>query len=169
MMAENGSEIGLDRELLARAEQRWGRADARSGLASDPLRLASYLDGRADEREREAVEAELADDPEVRQIWMHASEAVGSYEAPPSLLLRKVEALAPAGFAAPVTFLQRMSLNLAAARPIDGFAWAAAAVLFVMICLGGFELGTYGYSSAQANSTYSSQSAVLPFGPTSMF
>ncbi len=162
----------LDRELVARAQRLWAGQDAAIAAVErtdDPMSLAAYIERRLSEQEAAAVEAELATDTETREVWLHAREALGSYEAPPSMLLRRVSAMHPDGFTAPVTFMQRWGASLAAARPIDGLAWAAAAALFVMICLGGFELGNYGYASARDEATKSAQLSALPFDPQSMF
>lgn len=162
-------EAELDRELLARAQQRWGSAQAAQTSANDPMSLAAYIDRRLNEAETATVEAEFANDPQTRELWMRSHEAVGAYEAPPSLLVRRVTALAPDTLTSSVSFVQRFFNGLAVARPVDGLAWAAAAVLFVMICLGGFELGSYGYASARDTSAFASQTSALPFGPSSMF
>ncbi len=162
-------EAELDRDLLARARQHWGSADAEQTSTSDPLSLAAFIDGRLNETEKESVERRLACDADTRELWVRSTEAVSAYEAPPSLLLRRITEMGPDTLGSPVTFLQRFAASVAMARPADGLAWAAAAVLFVMICLGGFELGTYGYASARDSSAMVTQTSALPFGPSSMF
>ncbi len=171
-LAQSDGEAALDRDLLARAERLWGRSGdvaRRHHPEDEALRLAAYIDRRLNETEAADVEASLAADVDMREVWMRSKEAVGAYEAPPSLLLRRVTAMAPDGFAAPVTFVQRMGAGLAAARPIDGLAWALAAALFVMVCLGGFELGTSSYVAARDGVSSTIQASALPFGPQSMF
>ncbi len=135
----------------------------------EAMRLAAYIDRRLDDRRAAEVEASLAADADSREVWMRSKEAVGAYEAPPSLLLRRVTAMAPDGLTAPVTFVQRIGAGLAAARPIDGLAWALTAVLFVMVCLGGFELGTSSHVAARDRVSSTVQASALPFGPQSMF
>lgn len=170
----DGSEEELDRDLLARAIARWGSPTPASDRDSTPtsgeqLSLAAYIDGRLNESEAASLERRLASDPRARELWMQAKDAAGAYEAPPSLLLRRVTAMAPETFVNPVTFLQRISTGLATARPIDGLAWATAAILFVMVCLGGFELGTQNYAAARDGAFLATQTTALPFGAPRMF
>jgi hypothetical protein len=89
------------------------------------LLLAAWLDGRLKGAEREAVEAKLADDPELLDLIVSAARLKDLAAPWP----KRAEARAAALVAAP--------------RP----SWrvmAAAAAAMVIVALGGFEMGRAG-------------------------
>ncbi len=133
-LAPQDEEEGSERALRPHPEVRPKRASKgevatkRPSKDEDLLTLSTWLDGRLEDGEREAVEARLAAEPRFLELALAAAEARGlAAPWPKRAQTRAAGLLAPAG----------PSLRVVAA--------AAAAIL--LVALGGFELGRFGWQS----------------------
>jgi anti-sigma factor RsiW len=131
--------------------RRW-RAEALPVPPVDDLSLAAYAEGRLDEEAATAVEAWLADHPEVLEdvIAARATEAATGAAVPETLILRAIELVAPAG-------ADILPFRPARATPQrtwrQAIAWTGIAASLLVTSLGGFELGSNAYA------TYAGQTA----------
>jgi anti-sigma factor RsiW len=117
---------------------------------ADSLRLAAYLDGTLEERERAELEAWLAAHPEALEVLLASREALAEAVGPaPDSLVRRACALVPER-RAPLAGLWRGLGDLAAASAWRGQAlvWSGVTAAVVLACLTGFRLGESGYHSA---------------------
>ncbi|GAB5467759.1 MAG: hypothetical protein Kilf2KO_07890 [Rhodospirillales bacterium] len=168
----NGRDYALDSALITRMQQAWPQNDE-TRVESDPLELAAYLDGRLDEAARADFEAKLAVDPDARALWLAADAALGASEPAPDSLLARARALAsedaPRRDAAVGSWWNRLSAAFTGQGRFGGLGWTAAGLLFLAVCLGGFELGHYGFGQGAVGSAQTAQLEALPFGPQSIF
>ena len=146
------SDIGkAGAELWARARGAMGSRTG-PGEAPDALTLAAYLDGTLDPEARDRVEAWMAGSSDALDLVIAAREALAAAPAPaPLSLLERARGLVRDQGS--VQDRRRDGGGLAARLaawlvPEAGFLrpamWAAAASLFLLVSVSGFELGRLG-------------------------
>ncbi|MDH3472229.1 MAG: hypothetical protein OEM59_00945 [Rhodospirillales bacterium] len=117
---------------------------------ADSLRLAAYLDGTLEARERAELEAWLVAHPEALDVLLASREALAEGAGPaPDSLVRRACALVPER-RAPLTRLWHRLGDLVAASAWRGqaLAWCGVTAAVLLACLVGFRLGESGYHSA---------------------
>lgn len=176
MPAQDRGEADLDWALMERAAERWPQQEP--GEELDAMALAAYLDGMISESEAERVETAMAGDVRALNLWLQADEAVGArYPVPPSLLARlgrqgqRAEGQPGRGHPGRERSGRERSgsplRRLLAAMALQGerasLGWAVAGALFLAVCVGGFELGQYGYRQDRDGMTQTAQIEASPF------
>jgi anti-sigma factor RsiW len=126
--------------------------------AADSLRLAAYLDGTLEERERAELEAWLAAHPEALEVLLASREALAEATGPaPDSLVRRACALVPERRAPLAGQWRRLGRRLrrrlgdlvvASAWRGQALAWSGVTAAVLVACLAGFRLGESGYHSA---------------------
>ncbi|MEO1191281.1 MAG: hypothetical protein AAFY02_05960 [Pseudomonadota bacterium] len=163
--------LDLDRGLISQATATWQTRGAEIA-GSDLLAVSAYLDGKAAPELASNLEQRLAASEELRQIWLDAGDAQGLRETvPPQVLERAAKLAEPAGPApAPSIGLWDRLLGALASEPRLGtFGWSAAALLFLAVMFGGFELGQQGYAPQSPSIALTATLTDLPFEPEPAF
>lgn len=151
---ENHSfEDAAGRQLWHRASQRFAAPAGapRNAAETDALLLAAHLDGRLDLAQQEALEARLAAEPALLDLFLEADRSVGATQPVSDALLERAAALVPGEAFAKPTMLQRI---FGARREQNGrlrlrAASLAATVAAVVVASAiGFEIGRFGYAAA---------------------
>lgn len=143
----------------AKDEMAHGETAVNGSLARpDPLALAAFLEGRAGDEERRAVEAWLAADPEAPAL-MHALRSPVEPEAVPEAVLSRAQDIVRSP-AKPTRkpgggWLSGLGGFFAGA----GLQWAAVAAVMLVVAASGFEIGRSGGAALAEGSTRASLSA----------
>ena len=135
-----------DRELWRRVKKAPPHDAAPAGACIDPLELASYVDGRADQVARDRVEAHLAGCEACLEALADVRELL---EAPAMLAPRHVVEQAKA-LAAPARL--DVSARPQPRRLWRAAQWAAAAVAAVAVSYAGFQAGSATWRQQEARS-----------------
>jgi hypothetical protein len=108
--------------------------------------LAAHLDGTLSGRERETLEAKLADDPMLLETLLAARDGARAEVGPPPELIDRAKALGAgrggrAGGDGGVRMMRRAANENQRGR-IAWLEWAAAAAAIVVVSAIGFEMGS---------------------------
>lgn len=155
-------ETEKDRELWQRAAAA-RETESAEGEALDPLQLAAYLDGTLDAQAGEALEARLAAEPELLEVWLSARAAMAETPgaAPAQVTARAQAIVAGTGRAGTA----RRSLLAGWLQPLG---WAAVGALALIVTGAGFEIGREGYDAVVEVQTIMNESVAFDFSdPTS--
>lgn len=147
-----------DRELWRRVKAQPPASAAPGQACLDPLELAAYVDGRADQPARDRAEAHLAG----CQVCLQALADVRELLAAPAMLAPRHVVERAKALVAP----QRLDVS---AHPRTGrlwrvAQWAAAAVAAVAVSYAGFEAGSATWRQEQARSALVAREASFSLG-----